>query len=173
MIHDKKDISTAISHNFEAFALLIESMDKNRFEDMPGGKWSAGQQLDHLVRSVRPLNIAFSLPAFFFSLLYGKANRQPLGYDALKEEYYSRLSARGKASSRYIPPVIPFEQKVNKIGKYRLEKIKLLKRLDAMNDSTLDRILLPHPLIGKITAREMMFFTIFHTEHHFQSIQNR
>lgn len=30
----------------------------------------------------------------------------------------------------------------------------------------LDKYILPHPLLGKLTIREMMYFTIYHVEHH-------
>ena len=30
----------------------------------------------------------------------------------------------------------------------------------------LDHYLLPHPLLGKITLREMLFFSAYHIQHH-------
>ena len=30
----------------------------------------------------------------------------------------------------------------------------------------LDAVLLPHPLLGKLTVREMLFFTVYHVQHH-------
>jgi len=27
-------------------------------------------------------------------------------------------------------------------------------------------VLLPHPLLGKVTVREMLYFTIHHVQHH-------
>jgi len=35
-----------------------------------------------------------------------------------------------------------------------------------MDEDDLDRVMLPHPLLGKLTLREMLFFTIYHVEHH-------
>lgn len=32
-------------------------------------------------------------------------------------------------------------------------------------------LLLPHPLLGKLTVREFGYFTHYHTEHHFKNIQ--
>jgi len=34
------------------------------------------------------------------------------------------------------------------------------------NESELDGYLLPHPLIGKLTIREMLFFTMYHNLRH-------
>jgi len=40
-------------------------------------------------------------------------------------------------------------------------------------DEKLDNYLAPHPLLGKLTLRELIYFTIYHTEHHLAIIKNR
>ena len=42
----------------------------------------------------------------------------------------------------------------------------LCSRLERMDEKQLDAYLLPHPLLGKLTLREMLYFTIYHVEHH-------
>ncbi|UPT65903.1 MAG: DinB family protein [Sphingobacteriales bacterium JAD_PAG50586_3] len=42
-----------------------------------------------------------------------------------------------------------------------------------MSDSKLDTYLVPHPLLGKVTLREILFFTILHTEVHLEILKNR
>ncbi|RZL03090.1 MAG: DinB family protein [Pedobacter sp.] len=36
----------------------------------------------------------------------------------------------------------------------------------------LDEYCIPHPVLGKLTVREMIYFTSIHTEHHRQLLQN-
>jgi hypothetical protein len=43
---------------------------------------------------------------------------------------------------------------------------KLTKGIAGFTEKDLDTIILPHPLLGKITYREMMYFTICHVLHH-------
>jgi uncharacterized damage-inducible protein DinB len=38
--------------------------------------------------------------------------------------------------------------------------------IDAWEEDQLDEAQLPHPIIGKITVREMLFFTIHHNLRH-------
>jgi hypothetical protein len=38
-------------------------------------------------------------------------------------------------------------------------------------DPQLDKYIAPHPLLGKITLRELGYFTIHHMYHHLESIQ--
>ncbi len=42
----------------------------------------------------------------------------------------------------------------------------LSKKIDKYSEVELDEYLLPHPLLGKLTVREMLFFTIHHVEQH-------
>ena len=39
-------------------------------------------------------------------------------------------------------------------------------RIDSFSEKDLDNYILPHPLLGKLTIREMLFFTIYHVQHH-------
>jgi len=38
--------------------------------------------------------------------------------------------------------------------------------LSGFSEEDLDKLILPHPLLGKLTLREMMYFTIYHVQHH-------
>jgi hypothetical protein len=40
-------------------------------------------------------------------------------------------------------------------------------------DSQLDQYIVPHPLLGKITLRELCYFTIYHTYHHLAIVKER
>ncbi len=41
-----------------------------------------------------------------------------------------------------------------------------MKRVDSFSEAQLDALILPHPLLGKLTLREMLYFTIYHVQHH-------
>jgi hypothetical protein len=38
-------------------------------------------------------------------------------------------------------------------------------------EAKLDNFIAPHPLLGKITLRELCYFTIYHTQHHLHNIK--
>jgi hypothetical protein len=44
---------------------------------------------------------------------------------------------------------------------------KLCKQLLDYSEKDLDELILPHPLLGKLTLREMMYFTMYHVTHHY------
>ena len=44
--------------------------------------------------------------------------------------------------------------------------MKLNYNSDKFSEDEIDTYILPHPLLGKLTIREMIYFTIYHVEHH-------
>jgi hypothetical protein len=47
----------------------------------------------------------------------------------------------------------------------------ICKYTDEYSEVQLDHYILPHPLLGKVTIQEMMYFTIYHAEHHHNCTQ--
>src|SRR6516225_3771076 len=105
-IHDKPEIIAALNEKVDAFNQYIASLNKEQFEVSPNGKWSAGQNLDHLIRAIKPLQIAYRLPKFVLIILFGKTNRPSRTYDELVIKYEAKLVAGGQASRPFIPPTV-------------------------------------------------------------------
>ncbi len=163
----------ALNENVDAFISYISALNDRQFEVAPDAKWSAGQNLDHLIRSIQPLQLAYSLPKFLLKLLFGKANRPSKTYNDLVAKYRSQLSAGGRASGRFVPPVILADKKTTLLATYKNETQKLISKVERTSENDLDLYILPHPLLGKVTLREMLFFTIHHNEHHLELLRIR
>ena len=172
-IHDKPQIISALNEKVDSFNNYIATLNKEQFEATPNGKWSAGQNLDHLIRAIKPLQLAYGLPKFALMILFGKTNRPSRTYDEVVNKYKTKLGAGGKASTPFIPPIIKFEKKDELIKKYDEQKQKLIEKIEKQSETHLDKYILPHPLLGKVTLREMLYFTIHHNEHHLHSLIDR
>jgi len=172
-IRDKPQIIAALHEKVDAFNQYISSLNKEQFEISPNGKWSAGQNLDHLIRAIKPLQLAYRLPKFALAGLFGKTNRPSRTYDELVTKYEGKLTAGGKASRPFIPPPVRFEKKDELMKNYVEQKQKLVAKIERQSEADLDKYILPHPLLGKITLREMLYFTIHHNEHHLKLLQSR
>ncbi len=148
------------------FIATLQNVADADFTKSVNQKWTAGQQLDHIIKSVAPVNQAFGLPGFILKLSFGKANRPSRTYDQLVEKYRGKLTGGGKAPGRFIPSPISVSQRSARINK--LEKLitSLSKRIEDFSEEQLDLLILPHPLLGKLTLREMIYFTIYHAGHH-------
>jgi hypothetical protein len=172
-IHDKPQIISALNEKVNAFTDYIVPLNEEQFVSTANGKWSAGQNLDHLIRAIRPLQLAYGLPKFVLTILFGRTNRPSRTYDELVTKYKAKLAAGGKASRPFIPPTINFERKNELIKKYEEQKQKLIIKIEKQSETDLDKYILPHPLLGKVTLREMLYFTIHHNEHHLNLLIDR
>jgi len=172
-IHDKPEIISALHEKVDAFNNYIILLTKEQFEATPNGKWSAGQNLDHLIRAIKPLQLAYGLPKIALRIMFGKTNRPSKTYDELVAKYKAKLAAGGRASGPFIPPFISFEKKDELIKKYNDQKQKLIEKIEKQSEKDLDDYILPHPLLGKVTLREMLYFTVHHNEHHLELLKNR
>ncbi|MCC6330097.1 MAG: DinB family protein [Acidobacteria bacterium] len=164
---DRFEIIDRLRANYGKFADLVASMPEKDFTFSLGGeKWTAGQQTDHLCRSLAPLNDALKMPALVLKTMFGAADHITASYDELVARYQDKLAAGGKASPRFTPEAITFGQRDELLNELRSHLEKLCSEIEMMDEPALDKLMLPHPLIGKLTLREMFYFTIYHAEHH-------
>ena len=167
----KTEISHHLKTDHQHFIDQLKKMDDDSFCFALKDRWSAGQQLDHINRAVQPVVLAFGLPKFLLKLLFGKANRPSKTYDELVAKYKHKLLAGGKASGRFIPKEVPVAVKEKKLQQLERMVDSLCKKVEAHTETELDKYILPHPLLGKLTLREMLYFTTYHVQHHQQIIQ--
>ena len=167
----KEEIIDQLRVNHKAFTDFILKLDEKEFLFTEKNKWTAGQQAAHILRSVKPVTLAFGLPLFLLRIVFGKANRPSRGYGTLVHRYYDKLAAGGKASGRFIPPEIAYSQKEKICNSIMAATETLCSRAAKYSDNELDKYILPHPLFGKLTCREMLYFTIYHVEHHHNNIK--
>ena len=166
-------ISTQLSQTCNAISEAV-------FFEWPEDKWSVADNIKHLILSINTTTLAYKLPKFFVRLIGGKPNRISRSYDEVLAKYYKKLEEGGKASSRYVPirhkpntgnQILAKKILLDRWNKYNQNFISALTNNRTEND--LDNYLIKHPLLGKITLRELCYFTIFHTEHHLNSILKR
>lgn len=166
----KTELQHQLSDRHQAFVEAVLALSEADFLFAAPNKWSAGQQLEHIYRAVRPVTLAFVLPKFVLRLLIGKANRPSRNYDTLVNKYHEKLAAGGKASAPYIPKSVLFTQRKALKSKLLRSVITLNRSLNRYSEAELDSYLLPHPLLGKLTLREMLYFTMYHVEHHHKAV---
>lgn len=160
------EIIQKLSENHEAFIDFIYALNKEEFEAVINNKWSAGQQLEHIYLSLKPLTQVLQIPRFLLRLIFGKANRPSKKYEVLVEKYKDKLANGGRATGSFIPALVLADKKEVLIKKIQHAVYKLTSLISHYKEEELDSLILPHPLLGKLTIREMLYFTIYHVEHH-------
>jgi len=170
---EKEAMIALLQQNYAQLVTQVSQLDDRALLHAPTEKWNALQQVDHLIKSVTPVNMAFGLPSFVLSWRFGVANRPSRSYDALVDRYHIKLQAGGRASAAFVPPPEIAATEKEKLL-LQLDKVvgQLVRRTTKYKDFALDKYILPHPLLGMITLREMIYFTAYHASHHGKSIQH-
>jgi hypothetical protein len=163
---NKSEIQQQLRNNHLRFIKQITILSDSDFLLSTNNKWTAGQQLEHIVKSVRPVNLALILPRFLLRIVFGKANRTSKSYEALVEKYHAKLATGYKASAAFLPKSVGVRNRESLSKRLHALIDSLVSRVDTFSEEQLDLFILPHPLLGKLTLREMLYFTIYHAEHH-------
>jgi hypothetical protein len=162
----KQTIKSHLLESHHSFISYLDTLTEQELQSAKDDKWSAVQQLEHIHLSVQPVGLVFGFPKFLLKLIWGKANRTSLSYDDLVKKYMSKLEKGGKASGRFVPKEVSYERALKLKVVLKNEVEKLVRKLDNFTEDDLDKYVLPHPLLGKLTLREMLCFTIYHVKHH-------
>ncbi|MFM7520950.1 MAG: DinB family protein [Planctomycetota bacterium] len=153
------------------------AIDPADFWTRPGGAWSPADNVRHLTISAAPVARALRIPRVILRALFGMATRPSRTWHALRSAYLDRLAKGGSAGPYAPPPVAPPADLAagqrRLIGECEATVLSLERAITAWGDDALDRYRLPHPLIGKLTLREMLVFTLFHFDHHRDNVARR
>lgn len=163
---DKQTLIKTLTANHEDFIACIDQLSIDEFSESQNGKWTAGQQLEHIYLSVKPVSLAFRFPTFLLNLIWGKSNREGRSYDALIARYHAKLENGNKATASFVPKKVDLKKGQKLKVNLKNEVVKLCLSIEKLSEYDLDHYILPHPLLGKLTLREMLYFTIYHVKHH-------
>jgi len=164
---NKAEIKARLEESYQEYSAYVKTLSKDEYEYAPDGKWNAGEQTLHLIKSLKPMAKGLGMPKFLIKYKFGKANRPSWTYDEVVEKYRSRLEGNTYvAPASFSPSQLVFSQalELNKKLKQQVETID--QKLAKWSEAQLDEFVVPHPLLGKITIRELFYFTIYHAHHH-------
>lgn len=170
---DKVDIADLLERkHIELFAWL-EKQPIDNWEKGPESKWTTGQHILHLVNSLQLLNNALSYPRFFLKYKFGVCNREPRNYDAVAKKYQQKLienEERARVFNQKLKtPTLKERDRL--LTRFQIQQKKLQYKTKKISDRNLDTLIIPHPLMGKMTVREIIMWTAHHTEHHLETLQ--
>lgn len=146
----------------------MSSLDDPEFIYSQNGKWTAGQQLHHILLTIMPFPKVLPSKEFIREK-FGDIDRPAWNYETVLERY-SKTSLQ--APGQFLPAgKIEPDQKAQLISEIQknLEDIKQVWVNYAEDE--LDRLTLPHPLLGKLTIREMFYLMAYHPLHHLKQIR--
>lgn len=168
----KEDIIQELDIRMDRLLDWLNNHDAAKFNQGPEGKWTTSQHVDHLIKSMQPLNMALRLPKLQLRTMFGKPNRPTRDYDTVVARYLERLGEREVVPPKnFAPTDLPVDKKEETLASLDKERENLKKIIAKWDEEKLDKYLLPHPLLGKMVVREMLFFTLYHTDHHAKNLR--
>ena len=170
---EKTTLTKSLDENAVQFIELVKGLTKDEFEVNIQGKWSAGQDLVHLIKVLQIVNIGYSLPKLILRLLFGIHKNEIRSYEHLQQLYKNALNDGAKAPTIYIPKPVTYNEKEHLIQKYESLNKSFINILNNHTAYELDSYRLPHPILGKLSLGELACFTSFHTTHHFDSLKSK
>jgi hypothetical protein len=177
-IYAKSDIIARLKALQADVSETVATMTPEQFERVTGEEWSAADYLKHLILSVKPFARVISMPLDKLHDMFGTADRDSMTYEALVALYHQRLDEGMRAEK--VPSVTPVEYRLPPdttdlksalLTAWNEGNDRLLAALENLDDAALDRYQLPHPAVGLITLREMLYFTVYHNNMHWRDIQ--
>jgi len=166
---NKKSIINNLIQRHQEFGQYVDALSKEEFEICEKEKWNAGQELDHIVKSIKPLSEILPNKEFI-ATKFGKGNRVSSDYETLVSRYKTKLAKGGTAFGKFMPEKINWDKKGNLIRQLNELTEKIIESIEQYTEGELDELLLLHPLLGTLTVREMLYFTNYHVVHHRNNI---
>ncbi|MDX2141486.1 MAG: DinB family protein [Chloroflexota bacterium] len=172
------DIVTELARIQQAVVSLTDGMSQQQFFHETETRWSPAGYLKHLILSIKPVAKALALPPTRILSLFGAPAQPSRSYDQIVSAYSTRL-AEGIRAEDYenvtpgffrLPAGTTDEQRYL-IDTWNDSNTRLITAAEAWAEADLDTHQLPHPAIGAVTVREMLYFTIYHNTLHWRDIE--
>lgn len=171
------DVRREILSVGEQTAAYWSSLDPATFFAPIGDAWSPAENVRHLVQSNRPVTQGLRAPKIALMLRFGLTFKGSRSFEEVVEVYRGALSDGLKASGPYLPKASDADAteaaRDELVAKNRKALDGIVAALGSWGEMSLDKVCVRHPALGKMTVREILFFTIYHNAHHVESVVRR
>ena len=175
----RSDLSRALARAETDVHDFFESLSPEEYVLRVEAAWTPAEHLEHLNEAVHAVARGLSVPRWLLHLRFGRSNRPSRSYLEIRDTYQAALARGGRATGRFIPP--RRDLSIEEVKAHRSETLarwarrngRLRAALEGWTESRLDQIQMPHPIIGRLTTREMIFFTLYHDQHHINGAKRR
>ena len=170
-ITTKHELINTLKDSNQCVTNWFTEIPAEHFFTRQGEVWSASDNVDHLIKAHKPIARALKLPKITLRAMFGKPSSTSITYEELCQIYRDEIAKGAQASGRYLPnqenPDSNAETKKGELlDQFSKASAELVLAIEKWDNKELDVYLLPHPILGKLTIREMVFFTIYHNLRH-------
>ena len=162
-----RQMNTAIAHYFA-------TLSTEQFFQGSEEVWSAAHHVQHLTQSNKPVAMGLAVPKLLLKIVaLGKSPQASRSYSDIRTLYRQTLATGTvRATGRYAPKLESSNQTAI-IQTFADAAESVVATAAKWHDSDLDEYALPHPVIGQLSVREMLFFTLYHNSHHLEGVRSK
>lgn len=169
------EIRTEMARANAALTEFFAAIPAETFFEHPPRVWSTAENLAHLCKTVRAATLAFRVPARLSGLIWGSAENSR-SYAELVTSYKAVLDGGVVSPAAFVAELDEVPQDIAAAKQELLQRWqqvagKLEAALANWQDEDLDKAKVPHPVLGKLTLRELLFFTLYHNLHHVNDVR--
>lgn len=170
----KTEILSSIEDVAEKIESYYTSLSPEQFFHDGLGGWSAAQNLSHITFIGSLAVYLFGLPRFLF-LPFGKQNVQR-DFNTLKNDYIGSdkvIFIGPLAPSSIAPPIDAKNVIQTMVSDCRKVYRELNLAVQSIPEEDMDNYSLPHPSMGMLSLREMIYVLIIHPIHHTYKVEQK
>lgn len=158
----KLELIKAFYDNHKEMSDYLNSLTDKQFVFSLNGQWTAGQQFHHVYLTLLPFPKILPSKEFILQK-FGKIDRQLWSYNTVIENYFKTSR---QAPQQYLPEQVNPEQRETITTDLHKILLNIQELLGQYTDEELDYLVIPHPLLGKLTIREIFYLMTYHANHH-------
>lgn len=169
-ILDLPSIKAELKFQLDEITAVTTAMQEASFFDRIPGKWNVADNVEHLITTNNITLLGFLTPKPILNLFF-KSTLAPRDAKTLVGQYLTAVGGGAGSPVLYLPKPLPGKTKSLLLNIWKSSADRLLKTVGQMKEEDLDSLYLPHPILGQLSLREMLFFTVYHNYHHLNTIK--
>jgi 2-dehydropantoate 2-reductase len=135
------------------------------------GKWSVAQNVEHINIALSRVNNYLALPKSTIKSKFGLSERTSKSNETVIKLFKNALENGAKAMDSFISELNLDKNSKELVSQGKDLLAALISNLQNWSEEEFELYNCPHPFLGKFTVREILYFTIYHVQHHNETIK--
>jgi hypothetical protein len=169
-INTQPSISAAFKEAKNEIGQFFLLLPLDEFIGKSDKEWRGSQTLEHLIKFIETMAQGTGLPKEFMRKRWGYPENKSGSFEDIRRRYWQALEKGAQSPEGYYPPVqITLEvedYKKELLARWHYANDKLIQNIENWKEKELDEYCVMHPLLGKLTVREMLFCALCHNQGH-------
>jgi uncharacterized damage-inducible protein DinB len=174
-MYNKSELITALETQKLEFQSFLSSIPNKQFFDGSSEKWSIAHHLKHITSVINRIATGLLNPGALPKREPATPSRD---FATMHQTYLETLRNTPSETLRQLGSRVTLEERQD-LDAYKTQMISSFAdavgnfnaALEGFDEASLEQLGMPHPLLGIISTREMVFFTVFHNTHHQNGIK--